>query len=321
MTAPTTAIQIGSRELSLGSFRLQPTGLIVRGTPTRAEWEQCGEVLHRMEGAVQWWIGDWLNYGERAYGEKYTEAIEATGYDEHSLRQYAWVANKVALSIRIDNVSYGVHMAVAPLPPEQQREILARAAAENLTVGQTKAIIRTQRLETRAPSALAGVFDVLCADPPWAYSNSGFDQSAASQYPTLAIDAIAALPLTDPTFPKAADNSVLFLWATSPLLGDSFAVMSAWGFTYRASLVWAKDRAPGIGWWVRTKHELLLIGERGGFHPAVMPESVIAARAGRHSEKPSEFYTLIESMYPQFRRVELFARVARPGWAAWGNQV
>jgi len=314
-------IRVGEQAFQLGLFDLKPTGLSVRGKPTLAEWERCGIVLRRIEGAVQWWIGDWLNYGEKAYGEKYTDAEALTELERQTLTNYAYVSAHVTISRRRENVSYSVHAEVAPLPPDQQRAILTRAAEEDLTVGEVRAAIRQTRLETRAPSALPGVFEVMCADPPWTYTNSGFTQSAAVQYPTLDVEAIATLPDRDPTFPKTADDSVLFLWATSPLLPDALRVLEAWRFAYKASMVWEKDAAPGIGWWVRTRHELLLIAERGSLHPSVTPDSIVRAANGRHSEKPDEVYRLIETMYPQFRRVEVFARGERAGWSVWGNQV
>jgi len=50
-------------------------------------------------------------------------------------------------------------------------------------------------------------------------------------------------------------------------------------------------------------------------------DSVVDARRGRHSEKPEVFYELIERMYPERSKLELFARRRRPGWSAWGNEV
>ena len=61
----------GDAPLHLGHFALDGTGLVVTGSPPYEEWERCGAVLHQIDGAVQWWLGDWLNYGEHAYGEKY----------------------------------------------------------------------------------------------------------------------------------------------------------------------------------------------------------------------------------------------------------
>jgi N6-adenosine-specific RNA methylase IME4 len=117
-------------------------------------------------------------------------------------------------------------------------------------------------------------------------------------------------------------DAVLFMWAVSPLLIDAFDVLKAWGFSYRTNVVWVKDKI-GLGSWVRAQHELLLIAIRGDFPcplPANRPPSVIEAPRREHSRKPDEAYEIIERMYPELPKIELFARQAREGWAAWGNQ-
>src|SRR3990167_7334241 len=130
--------------------------------------------------------------------------------------------------------------------------------------------------------------------------------------PTEAICALDVPVLSD-------DNCALFLWSTSPLLPDGLQVMEAWGFEYKASMIWRKPRAPGIGWFVNTYHEILLIGVRGQAHPVLKVDSVIDAPVTEHSHKPDIFYELIEAMHPVAARVELFARCSREGWQAWGN--
>jgi N6-adenosine-specific RNA methylase IME4 len=55
--------------------------------------------------------------------------------------------------------------------------------------------------------------------------------------------------------------------------------------------------------------------------PANRPPSVIAAPRREHSRKPDEAYEMIERMYPELPKIELFARKARAGWAAWGNEI
>jgi len=186
---------------------------------------------------------------------------------------------------------------------------------------------RTQAT-TDAPVFPAGTFAVLCADPPWAYRNSGFEQSAAAQYQTLETPAICDLADADgrPVAELATDASVLFLWVTSPLLPDGLRVLDAWKFSYVASLVWVKDRAPGLGWWVETRHEFLLIGRRADSpQPAIKPLSVIDAAVSGHSEKPAIVAEMIEAMFPgpldETHYIELFSRQPRAGWAAFGNQV
>ena len=160
-----------------------------------------------------------------------------------------------------------------------------------------------------------GRFEVIYADPPWPYD---FELRGApsSHYPEMTVEDISALKV------PAADDSILFLWATNPKLPEALDVMWKWGFEYKTNLVWVKDRF-GTGYYVRGKHELLLIGTRG--QPGVpatpdRPESVFVAPRGKHSEKPSEFYGMIEKMYPQARYLEMFARQNREGWTAWGNE-
>ena len=116
-------------------------------------------------------------------------------------------------------------------------------------------------------------------------------------------------------------ESVLFLWVPEALLPEGLQVVKAWGFEYKAQMVWKKDRSPGMGWWVNSKHELLFIGARGNeLHPAIKFDSVFEAEVTEHSKKPHLVYEMIEKMYSG-PFIELFARNARQGWVSWGNQV
>jgi N6-adenosine-specific RNA methylase IME4 len=135
----------------------------------------------------------------------------------------------------------------------------------------------------------------------------------------MTTERICALPVPS----LATPDAVLFLWAPAPLLNDALNVMAAWGFGYTTNMVWVKDKI-GVGHWVRNQHELLLIGRRGEFptpEPANRPCSVIEAPRREHRRKPDEAYELIERMYSELPKIELFARHARAGWAAWGNEV
>ena len=120
----------------------------------------------------------------------------------------------------------------------------------------------------------------------------------------------------------AAEDALLLLWAVNCRLREAFEVVDAWGFEYKTNLVWVKPRI-GLGHWARNRHELLLLATRGRFplpDPQDCPDSVLEAPRGAHSEKPAGFYALIETAWPRAAKLELFARRARPGWAAWGNQ-
>ena len=96
--------------------------------------------------------------------------------------------------------------------------------------------------------------------------------------------------------------------------------MKVWGFEYKSQIVWKKPSI-GLGRWVRSLHEILLIGTRGNPvcpAPGEQCDSVIEAPRDTHSTKPEIFYELIESYFPNTPKIELNARKRRPGWDAWG---
>jgi N6-adenosine-specific RNA methylase IME4 len=143
------------------------------------------------------------------------------------------------------------------------------------------------------------------------------DRAADNHYATMSLGEIKAIQV------PAAPASVLFLWATQPMLPQALDVMQAWGFSYRSHWIWEKNRI-GLGYWSRNVHELLLIGTRGDV-PAPLPgarlESIIQAPRGVHSEKPEVFARIIEQMFPAMPKLEMFARAQRPGWDVWGKRI
>jgi N6-adenosine-specific RNA methylase IME4 len=161
-------------------------------------------------------------------------------------------------------------------------------------------------------------YGVLYADCPWRYDNvpvGDVARAAEQHYPTMPLDDIKALPV------PAADDCVLFLWATVPLLPEAIEVMRAWDFTYKSSSTWVKDKI-GTGYWVRGQVEHLLIGVRGDVPspaPGQQYPAVIEAPRGRHSEKPDIFADEIVRLFPNVPKLEMFARQARPGWDVWGQ--
>jgi N6-adenosine-specific RNA methylase IME4 len=138
----------------------------------------------------------------------------------------------------------------------------------------------------------------------------------------MATEDIAAMPVRD----IAEQDAILFLWSTATHIPDALRVMDAWGFKYLNQIAWDKQK-PGMGWYCRNTHELLLYGTRGNFRSPrdkslILNKSIISSpRSKKHSEKPVEFYEIIERMYPDLPKVELFARRKRDGWASWGNEV
>jgi N6-adenosine-specific RNA methylase IME4 len=285
------------------------------------EWEAVGRDLGRIDSARQWWIGDWLNFGERVYGESYAQGMESTGLEYNTLAHYAHVANRVW--IRSQTLSWNHHREIAKLESEAQEVWLVWAEVKEWTVRELRKAIR-EFYAAEPPELPEGEFAILLADPPWRYEAPGGDtpdeREVERHYNTQEVEDIAALNV------PAAQNAVLFLWATNPLLREALEVMEAWGFEYRTNMAWVKDRI-GMGYYVRGQHELLLIGRRGAMSPPpeeMRPPSVVDARRTAHSAKPEAVYEAIEAMYPITnapRHLELYARSAREGWISWGNQL
>lgn len=162
-------------------------------------------------------------------------------------------------------------------------------------------------------------YGVILADPEWkfeTFSESGKDRSAENHYPCSPTEEIMKRDVKS----ISADDCVLFLWATVPMIVDAIDVMFAWGFKYKSQFVWVKNRI-GTGYWSRNQHEILLVGTRGSIPAPAMGEqwsSVMYAPVGRHSEKPNACFELIEDYFPTVPKIELNARAARPGWDRWG---
>ena len=231
---------------------------------------------------------------------------------------------------------------LASLEPEEQiqawQRVIEKAPEGKITAAivleAAKEIQQEKREERRAervekiveltsnnrPVEGIGIFPVIYADPPWQYEHPISDsRRIENQYPTMETSEICAIPVNKITSPDA----ILFLWATTPMLKHGLEVMDAWGFEYRTSMVWVKPSI-GPGQWVRQRHEYLLIGVKGYIPTpkgADKPDSVIEAQRGEHSQKPEIVYEIIETMYPEFDKVELFSRRPREGWTVWGNQV
>lgn len=211
---------------------------------------------------------------------------------------------------------------LARLPKPRQSEIIQNTEPKKLktVVKQEERTSKEEALATRQRALPKKLFGVIQADPAWRFEpysrETGMDRAPENHYPTQETADIKALPVGT----LAANDCVLFLWATPAMLQEALQVMRFWGFEYKSQVVWRKDRV-GTGYWFRSRHEVLLVGTRGNV-PAPAPgtqwDSVIDAPVGEHSAKPDVFYELIEDYYPNLPKIELNARRLRQGWEAWG---
>jgi N6-adenosine-specific RNA methylase IME4 len=180
--------------------------------------------------------------------------------------------------------------------------------------------------------ALAGKkFATVLADPPWQFMNRtgkiAPEHRRLSRYGTMRVDQIAVLPIKEFLVPTAH----LYLWVPNALLPHGLAVMEAWGFTYKANIVWHKLRKDGgsdgrgVGFYFRNVTEVLLFGIKGKNARTQKlgrtQVNYIGSRKREHSRKPDEQYPIIEGCSPA-PYLELFARGdhSRAAWTTWDNQ-
>jgi len=112
------------------------------------------------------------------------------------------------------------------------------------------------------------------------------------------------------------------MWATNPKLREALGLIEAWGFEYKTGAAWVKDKI-GMGYYFRQKHELLLVATKGNLElpdENKRPDSIFFADRTEHSEKPDVVYELIEKMYPEYNKLEMFSRKERNGWKSWGDE-
>jgi N6-adenosine-specific RNA methylase IME4 len=172
-------------------------------------------------------------------------------------------------------------------------------------------------------------YRTLLADPPWRFINRtgkvAPEHRRLTRYETMPTDDICSIPVSE----MAEKTAHLYLWVPNALLPEGLKVMEAWGFQYKANIVWHKVRKDGgsdgrgVGFYFRNVTELLLFGVRGKNARTEAPGrsqvNYMSSRKREHSRKPDEQYDLIESCSPG-PYLELFARGTRPGWTYWGNQ-
>jgi N6-adenosine-specific RNA methylase IME4 len=172
-------------------------------------------------------------------------------------------------------------------------------------------------------------FATILADPPWQFRNRtgkvAPEHRRLTRYGTMSLADIRSLPVRE----VAAPTAHLYLWVPNALLPEGLAVLQAWGFRYKANLVWHKVRKDGgsdgrgVGFYFRNVTELVLFGVRGKDArtraAGRRQVNLFASRKREHSRKPDELYAVAEACSPG-PYLELFARGTREGWTTWGHQ-
>lgn len=181
-------------------------------------------------------------------------------------------------------------------------------------------------------------YDVIYADPPWDYGgkmqydkssiksiNVGFEKnvfiSAANfKYQTLKLKELKELDVNS----IATDDCILFMWTTGPQMANSIELGKAWGFEYKTiAFVWDKQ-VHNPGRYTLSQTEFVLAFKKGRFpspRGARNVRQLISIHRGEHSEKPEKVIDGITKMFPEQKKIELFARNNYIGWDNWGLEI
>jgi N6-adenosine-specific RNA methylase IME4/ParB-like chromosome segregation protein Spo0J len=207
---------------------------------------------------------------------------------------------------------------LAKLLEDMDRTGSVNGPHSRLKVSQQSAIIRAEP----PPLPMNGPYRVIVADPPWPYEVRQEDPTsrAVRPYPSMTIANICAMPVAS----LAHKDCILWLWTTNNHMREAFAVLDAWGFEHRTILTWVKDKF-GFGEWLRCQTEHCIMAVRGKpimqLRTGVTVTTVLYGKVRAHSQKPEEFYTLVEKLCPAPRYCGLFERQQREGWDMHGDEL
>jgi N6-adenosine-specific RNA methylase IME4/ParB-like chromosome segregation protein Spo0J len=257
-----------------------------------------------------------------------TDAAQLLNVSVPSLKRAAAVRDRgiaeLGAAVQQGKIAVSAAAKLADLPADVQRQAVAQPTkAKHLA----KQHARDRREADLAAATVAAskrvgeqLYGVLYVDPPWRFEpysrSTGMDRSPDNHYPTMTLSDLREMTL------PAADDCVLFLWATVPMLSEALKLIEHWGFTYKSAAFWVKPVA-GTGFWYRNRVEPLLVATRGNVAapaPGQQPPQVHELSVGTHSAKPEAFAEDIEALFPNVPKLEMFARRPRPGWDIWGNE-
>ena len=173
-------------------------------------------------------------------------------------------------------------------------------------------------------------YGLIYADPPWKQSKGGKksvrEKSSGKplDYPTCSLDEIREHLRLATEF--TTENSILFLWTIDKYLFEAQQIAESLGYKLHARMIWDKVTGIPAAFTVRYGHEYLLYMYKGKLTPVARDErgkihTVFRERATKHSKKPNVAYEIIERLYPDLKKLEMYARETRDGWDSFGNEV
>lgn len=175
-------------------------------------------------------------------------------------------------------------------------------------------------------------YSILYTDPPWVQGRGGKKAARPKStgmsvpYKTMTLPEILELHRQVTTELMTPKHNV-FMWTIDKYLPDAERLMAMLGYKVHARIIWDKHNGPAPSYTLRFCHEYLLwFFKSGAIFPPVKEKrgayrDVMCEASTKHSKKPECAYEMLEAMFPDAAKLELFARAERPGWDAWGDEV
>ena len=263
---------------------------------------------------------------DRKRGEWLQEHVEYGGDRRRGSRSHPMTLKDVGIT----KLESHILQRIASIPEDTfGNHIIAtsRSGEEPTTASILHLELALKFKDRKVPPLPKGRFSVILADPPFTYEFAHTHIKPVSEvYPTMTLTEIC--DLGEDVQKLAAPNCTLLLWVPAPHLDKFPAILEAWGFRYNTCWVWNKVKG-NFSFYGSLSHELLIIGGKGRAVPTRNPKtaqsvlSVQTIKKQGHSQKPKEYYEIIEKLWPNGRYLELFSRAKepRPRWVFWGDEV
>lgn len=173
-------------------------------------------------------------------------------------------------------------------------------------------------------------YGIIYSDPPWEQTKGNArkcrpNQGKSFDYETMSVS--DCIKMQTPFFDNTSENYNVFMWTIDKFLHDTETEMKKLGYRLHARFIWDKMNGIAPAFTVRFSHEYLLWFYKPGKMLKPRKETrgkyttVMREQSTVHSRKPNCAYEMLEDMFPDTPKIELFARNHREGWDCWGNEV
>lgn len=172
-------------------------------------------------------------------------------------------------------------------------------------------------------------YQVFMIDPPWQQFKGNCRKVRPKQdkmldYRVMPANDIYTL-LKDRIFNLAETDHCIFMWVIDKYLTDCEQFMMGNGYKRHCRFIWDKTNGIAPAFTVRFSHEYLIWFYKGKFLPVALSargiyRTVFIEKARQHSRKPDSAYAMLEAFYPERKKIDVFSREQRCGWAQFGDQ-